>query len=86
MTITPALEATNHQAPPRYTLAEVELLRVKVAQLSIELAQMQTQRLAADCQALIRETLLRYVAVTDVEHYAIDLNAGLIVSRHEGGA
>lgn len=84
MPITQQLEAVNHQASTPQALPEVEVLRIKVYQLSVELAQAQTQRLQADCQALIRETLGRYVA--DVDAYAIDLNAGLIVPRQEGTA
>ena len=85
MTVTQ--EATNHHVPSRSTLSEIELLRLKVAHLTLELAlaqaQANVQRLEQIRAALIRQTLLNHVRAEDVDGYGIDLDAGTILPHQQ---
>jgi hypothetical protein len=76
--------SVNQQTQP---LSEVELLRIKVAHLEFQLAQLQAQmqltNLNTSREALIRTTLAQYVGTADAEQYVIDLEAGVIRPRSE---
>ena len=67
-----------------HQVSELELLRIKVAHLAWQNAQLQAQRLAQARDAVIRTTLLAYVAEADLDQYVIDLDAGTVRPRDEG--
>lgn len=69
--------------PQTYQILELELLRIKVAHLEWQNAQLHAQQLASSREALIRKTLLGYVAEEELERYVIDLEAGTIRPREE---
>ena len=65
-------------------VADVERLRLHVAQLQWQVAQLQAPQRGTPREALGRATLRAYVPAEKVEQYVIDLDAGLIRPR-EGG-
>ena len=66
-----------------YQVSELDLLRIKVAHLEWQNAQLQAQQLAQAREAVIRKTMLAQVAEEDLERYVIDLEAGIIRPREE---
>lgn len=71
--------------PLKAPIPELERLRIQVAHLSLQVAQLQTQiqlqPLIDHRDQLIRHTLLAYVAEDEIEQYVIDLDAGLVRPR-----
>jgi hypothetical protein len=76
-----------HAPAPSQILAEVDLLRIKVAHLEFQLAQLQAQmqlsNLNRQREELIRTTLAQHVGDADADQYVIDLDAGVIRPRTE---
>lgn len=77
-----------HAAPhATQALPELDVLRIKVAHLECQVAQLQAQlqlqQLQTSRDALIKKTLLAYVCEPELDHYVIDLEAGTVRPREE---
>lgn len=73
--------------PQIHAIEEVELLRIKVAHLEYQLAQvqaqMQLQQLSTSREALIKQAMRAHVPEEDLEQYVIDLEAGVLRPREQ---